>query len=174
MIGNVKKSVCTFVSMVLALASLSAAETDANVNGTVDLLAPISLTNQVADCLDFGSIAKGTSLTYITIPATASPVPSYSGGDASVVSSSTPRAAMFTVGGAVNKTYSISLPTTSTLSFGSNVLNLSAFTCSNSTGGSAIISAFNNDFYVGATLELPSTTLSGQYIGTFSVTVDYN
>ena len=164
----------TILILVFSAGILHAASDDKNVNGTVDILTPISLTNLTADCLDFGKIARGTSETILTIPAQASPVPTYSGGDASILSNSTPRAAMFTVGGELNKTYTIVLPTTSTLSAGANHLTLSAFTCSKPTGGSAVIGASNNDFYVGASLTLPSTAVSGDYTGTISVTVAYN
>lgn len=172
--GIVKLCVLAVSTYACLIQPLYAASSEEIVHGTIDILAPISLTNEPADCLDFGSIAKGTSTTYVTIPPAANPTPSYSGGDATVISSSNPRAAMFTVGGEVGKAYSITLPSSSTLSFSGNSLNLSNFTCSKVTTGGAVIGLTDNNFYVGATLEMPTTAVAGQYLGTFSVTVNYN
>jgi Mat/Ecp fimbriae major subunit len=172
--GIVKRCLLALSAITCLAPNLYAANSQESVTGTIDILAPISLTNEVSDCLDFGSIAKGTSVTYVTMPPTSGHTPTYAGGDATVLSSSNPRAAMFTVGGEVGKLYTITLPSSSKLYFGTNELNLTNFTCSKPTGGTAVIGVSDNSFYVGATLEMTTSAAAGQYTGTFSVTVDYN
>ncbi len=165
----------TLLPMCLMATLASAATSNGTIPTTVKIVPPISLTSIAADCLDFGSIAKGTSTTTIQIPAAIPTTPVYSG-DARILSNTTPRPAMFTVGGEEGKMYTITLPTTSTLTSGGNTLTLSSFSCSKASNVGTIGAFGNvvNNFYVGATLTLPSTTVSGIYTGTITVTVAYN
>lgn len=151
-------------------------ESSKMVNADAEIVAPISLSNLPADGLDFGTIVKGSAVTTITIPANANPLPEYDSGDARVLSSTPVKAAKFTVSGEAGKTYSISLPSSATLTASSNQLTLSNFSCSKSTNGTAVIVGNPEDdsFYVGASLQISNSTNQGEYVGTFSVTVSYN
>jgi hypothetical protein len=170
------RNICMFLPMCGVTFLATAASTYGSVPSTVRIMPPISLTNLPADCLDFGSVAKGTSTTLVTLSPDLPSVVTYSGGDAHILSTTTPRPAMFTVGGEVNKTYTITLPTTTTITNGTTTLTLSAFTCSKSSNIGTIAAYGNasNNFYVGASLSLPITATQGNYTGTISVTVAYN
>jgi len=148
--------------------------TSTPVGGKVRIYAPISLVNTSSQALDFGVIAKGVSTSVIVISAAENPPVNVSSGDAVILTSSEQTAAWFTVGGEPNQSYSITIPTTvQTISYSGNDLNLTNFTCSKLGNVSTIGIGGSDEFYVGATLTIPSTTVAGEYTGTFNVTVAY-
>jgi Domain of unknown function (DUF4402) len=85
-------------------------------------------------------------------------------------------AAAYSVTGAADATYSITLPASTIISNGvpANNMTVDAFTCSY-PAFVGTLSAFSSDvFSLGATLNLVNAQASGTYAGTFDVTVAYN
>jgi Domain of unknown function (DUF4402) len=85
-------------------------------------------------------------------------------------------AAGYNVTGTANSTYTIVLPSSTTITNGvpANNMTVNAFTCSYPLLVGTI-SAFSTDFFfLGATLNLANAQVSGTYSGTFDVTVAYN
>jgi hypothetical protein len=142
-----------------------------SVVGKARVITPISLENTDAQGLDFGTIVLGTLTSRVKVTSTATVQANVPLGDAVVLSSVPQKAAKFTVSGEAGKAYAITLPASTTLLSGLNVLTVDNFSCSNDTGGSI---GTDDLFYVGAQLLLPAGTEAADYVGTFSVTVSYN
>jgi hypothetical protein len=170
-----KRIILTFIAIAAFVVAATAADNVANktlsVQSKARIITPITLANTGAQALDFGVIARGAVSSTIIVDKVASPSISVTG-DAIVLSSSPQTAAKFTVGGESGKTYSVTIPTgTQTITDGTNILNITAFTCSNYPTGTI---GTNDVFYVGGTLTVPSTAVASTYTGTFNVTVAYN
>ena len=140
------------------------------ISGTVDvtatILAPISIF-AVGD-MDFGTMTPtGTAGTVTVTPA---------GARSSVnvdLLGGVPSAASFDVTGDGNANYSITLPSSTTLSSGGDTMTVDTFT--DDAGASPILPSGGSDtFNVGATLNVGATQVAGTYSGTFAVTVHYN
>lgn len=131
--------------------------------------AVIAISNSGA--LAFGKFVAGSGG---TVAVSANGVRSASGG-VMLVPSGTGAAAQFAVSGDPNLTYSISLPTdgVAALTSGTNSMAVNTFTSSPSLTGT--LSAGGTDTVsVGATLSVGSNQATGNYSGSFNVTVDYN
>ena len=83
-----------------------------------------------------------------------------------------PSGASFDVTGDGNANYSITLPSSTTLSSGGNTMIVDTF--NHDAGASPTLVGGSDTFNVGATLHVGATQASGTYSGTFSVTVNYN
>ncbi|MGE5565654.1 MAG: DUF4402 domain-containing protein [Parcubacteria group bacterium] len=171
------------LKIALAAAALSAvaapalAQTSAtqSTSATVKIVQPITLTKD-AD-LAFGTVVKPTTGSNTVTISTGSDTPALSGaGDAALATSTTARAA-FTVGGEGGSTFSITVPSsvTMTRSGGSETLSVT-LTASGSSGtlSGSIGSAGSATFKVGGAFTVASTTVSGNYSGSFNTTVAYN
>ena len=133
---------------------------------TATLLAPISISS--SGDLAFGTmLTTGTAGTVTVTPAgvrTCSPEVDCFGGF--------PAAASFDVTGASGATYSITLPSSATLTSGGDTMTIDTF--NHDAGGTPTLSGGSDTFNVGATLNVGATQAGGTYSGTFSVTVNYN
>lgn len=169
------RSVVKAVSIILIFMVVSSwhskAQVSASANATVTLIAPLTLTKMID--MNFGNVAVGTSPgTVILSP---SGTREATGGVTLPVNTGSVAAASFTVTGATNYTFSISLPASPvTLKSGANSLTVGAFTSSPTpngtlTGGTATLN-------VGATLTVPAGQAAGVYTTEtpFTVTVNYN
>jgi hypothetical protein len=147
------------------------AQVSASANATVSLIAPLTLT-KIID-MNFGNVAVGTSPgTVILSP---SGTREATGGVTLPVNTGSVAAASFTVTGATNYTFSISLPpSTVTLKSGSNSLTVGVFTSSPATTGT--LTGGTATLNVGATLTVPAGQAAGVYTTEtpFTVTVNYN
>ncbi len=88
------------------------------------------------------------------------------------VSGGTTSAAELTVSGAANETYSITVPTTTTLTGPGTALNVTGLN-HNSTGNLDATTG-EETVNIGGTLTVPGGQTIGAYSGTISVTVSYN
>ena len=158
----------------LATSTVAMAQIDdatASANAGARIVAAIGIT-RTAD-LNFGSvIASATASGTVVQTAVASPVRTGTGvtlGSAAAVSPAT-----FSVTGEGSTTYAITLPGSPvTLANGVNEMTISAFTSSPS--GTGTLSAGGaQTLYVGGTLHVAQSQVSGVYTGTFDVTVTYN
>ena len=160
-----------------AIAAPAMAQTSATQSTTASatIVQPITLTKN--SDLAFGTVVKPSSGTNtITINETTGTRTLTGAGDAALATSTTSRAT-FTVGGEGGQTFSITVPSTATMtrSGGSETLtaNLTGTAASGTLSGS-IGSAGSATFGVGGNFDVASTTVSGAYSGSFNVTVAYN
>ena len=168
-----KKCLIPIAILSATAAAAPALATDAS--GSITVIRPLTVTKD-AD-LDFGTVIR----------------PSSGSGSASVgnngmfsasggavgLDSTTKSAAQFTLNGEGGQSVSVTVPATFTLSDGSSnsltvtttndLTNTAATTLSNSLG-----SAGSNVFHVGGSIPITSTTATGAYSGTLTVTASYN
>jgi len=134
-------------------------------NVAITLLAPISISS-VGD-MDFGTMSTtGTAGTVTVTPAgvrTSVNVDLFGG---------TPAAASFDVTGEGSSTYSITLPSSATLTSGGDTMSVDTF--NHDAGASPTLAGGSDTFNVGATLNVGATQAGGTYSGPFTVTVNYN
>ena len=83
-----------------------------------------------------------------------------------------PTAASFDVTGEGANTYSITLPSSATLTSGGNTMTVDTF--NHDAGATPTLAGGSDTFNVGATLNVGATQAAGTYSGTFSVTANYN
>lgn len=144
--------------------------------GAATVVAPITLVKTTD--LAFGSIVRpslGTNI--VTVDAT-SGVRSVSGsGDAALASSLASSRATYSVGGEGGAAFTITVPSSFTLTRTGGVetlpVTLSASAQSGALGGSTGAIG-STSFSVGGSLPLSSSTVAGDYTGVFNVTVGYN
>ncbi len=135
-------------------------------NVTITVAAPISISS--SGDMDFGTmVPTGTAGTVTVTPA----------GARSAVNvdllGGVPSAASFDVTGDGNENYSITLPSSATLTSGGNTMTVDTFT--HDAGASPKLPVGGSEtFNVGATLSVGAAQAAGTYSGTFSVTVNYN
>ena len=168
---NLKRATQSAIGV--ALVSLIASSAFAQVNtatqstaGAATIIQPISLA--VASSLSFGTVVRPSS-------GSGTVVISNTGG-AVVLASSSPSYPTYTVGGEGGQAYTVTFPGTMTLTGPSAStitvsLTHSAF-AANLSG--ALGSAGTATFTAGGTLPITSTTTTGAYTGSYSVTVTYN
>ncbi len=139
----------------------------ATVDVTATLLAPISISS--SGDMDFGTMLTtgnpgGTVIVTTAGARTCSAEVDCLGGF--------PAAAAFDVTGEGGNTYSITLPSSATLTSGGDTMTIDTF--NHDAGGTPTLGGGSDTFNVGATLNVGATQAAGTYSGTFSVTVNYN
>ncbi len=116
--------------------------------------------------LDFGKMSPtGTAGTVTVTPAgvrTSKDVDLFGG---------LPAAASFDVTGEGNEVFSITFPSSATLTSGANTMTVDTF--KHDAGGNPKLSGGSLTFNVGAKLHVGATQAEGTYSGTFAVTVNY-
>lgn len=147
-----------------------ASAADATANGTAEIITAISIIKNTD--LRFGKFAAGTGGTVVM------------GTDGSrmqtgaVVLSALDAggAASFSVSGASDATYAITLPSSATLTGpGSPAATMSVDTFTSNPSGTGTLSASGTQtLLVGGTLTVVSDQAVGSYTGTFTVSVEYN
>lgn len=171
-------SLLVVTAFVAAPVSLFAADPTATetATGSASIISPIDIT-KTAD-LDFG-IISGTSAGTVTINAVTgaqnNPVIT---GDLSVISTSAPKAAAFTVTGSGNATYAITMDNSLTLNgsgtaTGESMISTLVLDAAKVSGVGTLSSGTDN-IYVGGVLTIAASQAAGSYQGSFDVTVNYN
>lgn len=165
-------------AFVAAVASPVFAQSTASTTGTgsITIIRPITIT-KTAD-LAFGTVVRpSTGAGTAVISNTGAR--SVTGGVVALSSGATPTAAAFTVAGEGGQSISVTVPATFTMNAGSEVLTV---TTTNSLAGSASAQTLSNAlgaagalaFTVGGSVPIASTTVSGVYSGSFTVSAAYN
>lgn len=172
---SLKLALAALALSAIAAPAMAQSSATQSTTASVKIVQPITLTKD-AD-LAFGTIVKPTSGSNTVTIGTGSDTPQLGGGgDAALATSTTSRAA-FTVGGEGGQTFSISVPSsvTMTRSGGSETLSVT-LTASGSSGtlSGTMGSAGSATFKVGGAFTVASTTVSGSYSGSFNTTVAYN
>jgi hypothetical protein len=171
---NIKRfAVITVAASLLAASSLSAAQNSAttSANAKANIISPISIVKVVGADLNFGDVVPGgTAGTVVVTPAAART----SAGGVSLGNAAAVTAAAFTVGGANNAAYTITLPAAAvTITGPTSTMTVDTFT-SNPSGTGTIGAGGTQALNVGGTLNVGINQAVGAYTGTFSVTVAYN
>jgi len=152
---------------VIAVQPTTSHAATATANASVTILAPVTIT-KTADLI-FGSVAPTTSAGTVVMSAAGA----RTGTNVTLSSTATGNAAAFNLSGDANSTFSVTLPSSTTLTGPGSSMTVNAFTSSPSSTGT-----FNGSgaatLTVGATLAVGANQAAGSYTGTFSVTVDYN
>ncbi len=138
-----------------------------NASATVVIIAPITLT-KTAD-LNFGTVAPTTSAGTVVM----SPSGVRTGTNVILSTLGAGNAAGFTVTGNPNSTFSVTLPTSISLTGAGPSMTVNNFTSSLTTSP-ALSSSGSSTFKVGGTLAVRANQSVGTYTGTFTVTVNYN
>jgi hypothetical protein len=160
------------ICMITGLSNNLIAQTSATAtnNASCTIIAPIGIT--AGQDLMFGDIIKGAgnvTVTPLDIRSTDNNDLNYGGGQGTI------QAANFTVSGEVGYTYAITLPANDVVKLSlldATDMSVNNFTSIPSETGT--INPESNIVKVGATLTVAATQDSGDYTGTFDVTVAYN
>lgn len=96
------------------------------------------------------------------------------GASFSAANSGTVTSAKFTVTGVPGYQYSITIPTTVTLTHTDNTNSMVVSAIGNSVGSTGTLTAGTQDIYVGGTLNLVGAQVAGVYTNTTSLTVTVN
>lgn len=145
-------------------------------NATALLITPIAIVKNVD--MDFGNLAVSPSLsgTVVLTPSSTRSTGG-SGGVTLPATTGTISAADFTVSGQPGYTYTITLPTSATLSDGSgHTMVVNTFTSNPNSTGTLSAGAGTQDLTVGATLNVDAGQIPGTYTNSSAVpvTVNYN
>ncbi|MFD1095897.1 DUF4402 domain-containing protein [Salegentibacter chungangensis] len=146
----------------MALISGSAFAQSATANANADIVSPISI-SKTGD-LNFGKVSNNAAGTVVIA----------NDGSASgltQIGSTTPTAASFEVTAASGFAYTVTTPTSVTLSNGTDNITVDTFTDDAGANPSGTGSA--QTVNVGATLNVASGQATGNYTGTFDVSVAY-
>ena len=164
--------------VVIAFASPSLAQSCSSTtgSGSITVIRPLTIT-KTAD-LKFGTVVRPGSGSG-TVVVSAAGARSVTGGVVSLVSGDTPAAAAFAVAGEGGQSVSVTIPATFSMANGTDTLTV---TTSNSLTGSAASQTLSNAlgsagslaFSVGGSVPVGSTTATGAYTGTFTVSAAYN
>jgi spore coat protein U-like protein len=130
------------------------------------LAAPISIVNNGP--LSFGTLVRASGTV------TVSPTGLRASSGPLLLASHPGSAALFTVSGHNQMTYTVTLPAGAVLSHGASTMIIDSFTSQPSTLPHAgqLGSSGTQTLTVGATLHVSQTQVTGTYSGTFSVTVN--
>ena len=161
-----RRIVLTLIAVSLSATAFAQSSATATANATAKILTPIAIA-KLTD-LNFGTLVSGPAPgTVIVDPAgtrTAS-------GGVSLVSSS-PTAAQFNVTGQGSTAYTIAVPGSISITNGTDTMVVNTFT-SNPSGTGTLSALGAQQLNVGATLNVAASQASGNYTGTFNVTVAY-
>ncbi len=161
-----KKIVITLCALTLSGAAYAA--NTAQGTGTVVIVSPMNITHDVSASLNFGKVASGTAGTVVVDTANNATYSGFTYSDATNASSDA-----FTITAvAAGQSYSVTLPTTATISFSTNDLTVDTFTATCTS--SCTTTGTSNALKVGATLHVTSTSQpAGTYTGNYIVTLVY-
>ena len=161
--------------VVLGCASTSSfAQATATAAASATIITPVSITKTVD--MNFGNVAVSASNAGTAILAPGGTRTTGGAGGVTLPSTTgTVAAASFTVSGQASYTYAITLPSTATISSGSNTMTVNAFTSSPATTG-ALSTGGTQTLNVGATLNVTAGQAAGSYTNSTGVpvTVNYN
>lgn len=144
--------------------------------GSITVIRPLTITKN-AD-LKFGTVVRPTTGAG-TVTVSAAGARSVAGGVVGLNSGDTPQAAQFTVDGEGGQSISVTIPGTFSIANGTDTLTV---TTSNNLTGSAAAQTLSNalgaagslSFRVGGSVPVNSTSPTGTYTGTFTVSAAYN
>jgi len=166
------KKLVSFALIFAGITTAAFAQASATSNASATIVGPIGITNTTA--MNFGNVA--VSAVAGTVVMTPAGVRSITGGCTLPAITGSPAAAAFSVTGAANYTYAITLPgAATTITSGGNTMTVDAWS-STPNGAGTLSAGGSQTLTVGATLNVAGSQPAGTYVsGTpFTVTVNYN
>ena len=170
---NIVKVFAT-AAVVIAFSNSSFAQATATASASATIITPITIVKNVD--MNFGNVAVSASLAGTVVLAPAGTRTTGGAGGVTLPSNTgTVAGADFTVSGTASYTYAITLPSSATISSGSNTITVNGFTSSPATTGT-LSTGGTQDLKVGATLNVTAAQASGTYTNSTGVpvTVNYN
>jgi hypothetical protein len=138
-------------------------------DASATILAPLTITADVAAEMDFGDISPDIVATSVIMDS--------AGGrtslDGAGIFGGTPLGGNFDVTGAGTLAYDITLPMNGVVTLGGPGVAMAVDDFTDSVGGSTSLVLGTSTFDVGATLKLNANQAVGLYTGTYAVTVNY-
>ena len=171
---NTISKVLATATAIIAFSSSSFAQATATASASATIITPITIVKNVD--MNFGNVAVSASLSGTVVLAPAGTrITGGAGGVTLPSNTGTVAGADFTVSGQASYTYAITLPTTATLTDGTNNMTLAAFTSFPSATG-VLSTGGNQDLKVGATLNVAAAQAANVYTNATAVpvTVNYN
>lgn len=150
----------------LAFAGTAYASDTATTTATVTIAQPIAITE--VQPLAFGTVSASSAAGTVVVATTGART--VTGGVTTLGGS--PTAASYNVTGQGSSAYTITLPSSTTLSGPGTAMTANNFV--DDAGASPTLSAGSGSFNVGATLNVNANQVAGDYSGTYTVTVSYN
>ena len=172
-----KKAVLAIVAIVSvtgAAPAFAQATASQSTTGSATIIRPITL-SKTSD-IAFGKVVRPSTGTSTVAIDAASGTRSISGGDGVLLSSTATRAA-YSVGGEGGQSFSISVPSSFSMAHGGGGSAISVALTGTATSGTlsgSLGADGSSSFGVGGSFDVSSTTATGSYSGTFTVTVQYN
>lgn len=159
-----------------AAPALAQSSGQATGTGAITIVRPLTVTKN-AD-LRFGTVVRPASGAG-SVAVSAAGARTVAGGVVGLASGDTPQAAQFTVDGEGGQSVSVTIPSTFTMANGTDTLTV---TTTNNLSGSAAAQTLSNSlgsagtlaFRVGGSVPVASTSPSGVYTGSFTVSAAYN
>ena len=185
---NFKKIAVLGTAAVALVATPAAAQQATNSNGKAKarVIKPLTLDIVGNDELDFGTIVLGTTGTATVSIAASAAGTTTNGGDCGangfVCSGAVAASINYNMTGTQGQDVDVDVPATATITHtnGTDTLTVDLTTSLSDSDSDAFYDvvmpnsgAAGFDFYVGGSLDVASTTLDGEYNGTFTVTADY-
>ena len=161
-------SIVAALSLLLLSAVAANAATDSS-SIDAEIVAAIAITNTVG--LQFGQIASSASSGTVTVSTAG--VRSSTGG-VTLANGTAATAASFSVTGANDNTYAITLPADGSTTITGPGTAMGVNFVSNPSGTGTLSGAGAQTLLVGATLSVGASQTAGAYSGTFDATVEYN
>ena len=167
-----KISVAAAALAALASPAYAQSSATASASSTTRIISPITLT-KTAD-LAFGAIVKASTGNAVVTIGNGADTVNVTGTNAAAASGTISRA-KYTVGGEGGQTFAITVPGTMTMSSGGDniTVNLTTAAATGTLSGS-LGSAGTFALNVGGNFTIPAAQASGDYTGSFNVTVAYN
>lgn len=158
--------------ILMALTSVNvfgqASSSTAAAEATAKIITPIQLTNTQG--LAFGNIAASNNPGTVTISPAGTRT---SSGGVTPSAIGTFHAAIYNAAGEPNATYTITLPSSITISLGANSMTVDGFTSDPASTGTLTVGG-TQTINVGATVNVGANQAPGDYSGTYDVTIAYN
>lgn len=176
MIARMAFGAAAFAALAIATPVFAQATASTTGTGSITVIRPLTITKN-ADLL-FGTVVKPATGSGTVTVSTAG-ARSVTGSVVGLSSGNTPQASQFTVGGEGGQSISVTIPSTFTMTNGTDTLTV---TTSNNLSGSASAQTLSNAlgasgslaFNVGGVTTVASTISTGAYSGTFTVSAAYN
>jgi hypothetical protein len=183
---NLLKLIMIIVSVCFTVETNAQTASTVNATAGARIIVPMTLTGQ--NSLNFGTTNKQSGVSGSVVLSTTDASLDFKGGVSSSVIGDPASNAIFNVSGTYNSSYSISLPTSITvvepgsmtmtinelkIRFSNATTDIAIYDGNNSI--SKVLNGRGNDsFKLGGKLNLGPEQAAGLYLGTYSVTVDYN
>lgn len=168
---NLLKTISVIAIFMIGFTSVSMAQNTVQTSAGAKIVSALTVSNVGSYGLHFGTMTIPTSVATVTVPATGART---STGTITLLSQApTYSAAGYGVTGDGTSTYNITLPTSTTITNGTQSMTVDTFTSSKPSNMGTLV-AGADAFTVGATLHLVSGQNSGTYTGSFDISVAYN